>query len=197
MLFARRTKPRFWERVRVAVWPRRSWGRSMRYVRKRVLRMSGSPHAVAAGFASGVFASCTPLVGFHFLLGAFVAYITRGNLVASALGTAVGNPLTFPFIWAATYRIGSWILGIDGRGPDAGPIRLSHGLFNESLDTMWPLLKPMLVAGVPIGVIAWILFYFPVRRAVRIYQENRKRRVLDRRHERRALLKAESMGGEM
>lgn len=165
----------------------------MRYIRKRVLRMSGSPHAVAAGFASGVFASCTPLVGFHFILGAVVAYLTRGNLVASALGTAIGNPLTFPFIWAGTYRLGSLILGLDGAG---APTRLSDGLFSESLDTMWPLLKPMLVAGIPLGLIAWVVFYFPVRRAVRIYQENRKRRVLDRRHERRAILKAKTMGGD-
>ncbi|ESR23236.1 DUF2062 domain-containing protein [Lutibaculum baratangense] len=165
----------------------------MRYIQKRVLRMTGSPHAVAAGFASGVFASCTPLVGFHFILGAVVAYITRGNLLASALGTAIGNPLTFPFIWAGTYRVGSWMLGLEGEGPS--PARLAGGLFNESLDTMWPLLKPMLVAGVPIGVIAWFVFYFPVRRAVRIYQENRKRRVLDRLHERR-LLKAQSVRGE-
>lgn len=195
MLFARRTKPRFSEKVRVALWPRRSWGRSMRYIRKRVLRMTGSPHAVAAGFASGVFASCTPLVGFHFILGAVVAYFTRGNLVASAFGTAIGNPLTFPFIWAGTYRVGNWILGLEGEGAVAG--KLSGGLFSESLETMWPLLKPMLVAGVPIGVVAWFLFYFPLRRAVRLYQEKRKRRVLDRRHERQTLMKAEAMGGEV
>ena len=193
MLFARRSKPRFWEKIRVALWPRRSWGRSVRYIKKRVLRMSGSPHAVAAGFASGVFASCTPLVGFHFILGAFVAYVLRGNLVASAFGTAIGNPLTFPFIWAGTYRVGSWILGLEG---EHMPAKLSGGLFSESLETMWPLLKPMLVAGIPIGAIAWVLFYFPVRRAVRIYQEKRKRRVLDRRHERAMLAKAGTMGGE-
>ena len=29
----------------------------------------------------------------------------------SAIGTAVGNPWTFPFIWAAIYRTGAFILG--------------------------------------------------------------------------------------
>ena len=57
---------------------------------------------VAAGVAAGAFTSFTPFMGLHFLFAALFAWAIRGNLLASALGTFVGNPLTFPFIWAAT-----------------------------------------------------------------------------------------------
>src|SRR5690606_12123881 len=99
----------------------------MRYVAKRVLRLSASPHAIAAGFAAGVFASITPFVGLHFFLAGVIAWVTGGNLVASALGTAFGNPITFPLIWAGTYRLGRWILGLRDRAEP--PIDISQGVF--------------------------------------------------------------------
>lgn len=174
MLFKRRIKPKLMERVRVALWPRRTWARSWRYVIKRVLRLSASPHAIAAGFAAGAFSSMTPFVGLHFLLGFFVAFVTGGNLVASALGTAVGNPLTFPFIWAATHRLGSWILG--QRAEAEPPIDISEGVFEHSLESLIPVLKPMVVGAIPLGITVWFLCYIVVRSVVRSYQEARRRR---------------------
>ena len=50
------------------------------------------------GVSAGVFISFLPIPGFHFLLAALVAWCLAGNVVASALGTAFGNPLTFPVI---------------------------------------------------------------------------------------------------
>ena len=55
MLFKRREAESFLERMRVHVWPRRSWSRSSRYVVYRLGRLSDTPHAVALGFAVGVF----------------------------------------------------------------------------------------------------------------------------------------------
>ena len=37
-------------------------------------------------------------------------------MIAAAFGTAVGNPLTFPMIWASTLGLGRWMLGIDANG---------------------------------------------------------------------------------
>jgi hypothetical protein len=42
-----------------------------------------------------VYSVCRP----HFVLSALLAYIARANIIASAIGTVVGNPWTFPFIW--------------------------------------------------------------------------------------------------
>jgi len=176
MLFQRREKPTRIERLRVAVWPRHSWSRSTRYFGKRVLRLTATPHAIALGFAAGAFASCTPLVGFHFLTAFGLAFVVRGNLIASALGTAIGNPLTFPFIWAFTYKIGQWIL--HGQAPKADPQQVhqqfKHGLFDSSLDSLWPMLKPMFVGGVPLGLFVGTISYAVVYKSVEVYQRRRK-----------------------
>jgi uncharacterized protein (DUF2062 family) len=100
MLFRRRRPEGIFDRMRTAIWPRRSFGRSFQYFIKRVLRLTATPHAIAAGVAAGVFASWTPLLGFHFVLAFALAYVLAGNMVAAALGTAFGNPISFPFIWA-------------------------------------------------------------------------------------------------
>ena len=176
MLFQRRHRPSRIERLRVAVWPRNSWLRSTRYFGKRVLRLTATPHAIAVGFAAGAFASCTPLVGFHFLTGFALAYVVRGNLIASALGTAIGNPLTFPFIWASTFKIGQWIL--HGRPPTADPQQVQQqfqeGLFEKSFDSLWPMLKPMFIGAVPLGLVVGSVSYVIVYKSVEVYQRRRR-----------------------
>jgi len=193
MLFDRRDKPPMSERVRVALWPRRSWGRSFRYIGKRVLRLSATPHAIAAGFAAGAMVSFTPFVGFHFIMAGVFAYLIGGNVLASAFGTAVGNPLTFPFIWTLSYRVGRWILH-ESDAP-VPPIDLQEGLLNHSTDVLLPVLKPMLVGAVPLGIIAWIAFYFLVRAVVRSFQDARRRRLAEH-AERRATVGPSSLGSE-
>jgi len=94
MLFGRK-KPKTWsETIRLSLWPRHSWSRSAKYVSKRVLRLTASPHAI----------------GLHFIIAFVVAYIIAGNFLAAASGTFFGNPITFPFIWASTYNLGNFIL---------------------------------------------------------------------------------------
>ena len=51
---------------------------------------------IAIGFAAGVFVSFTPLFGLHIVLGAALAWLVRGNIVASLIGTLAGNPVTTP-----------------------------------------------------------------------------------------------------
>jgi len=183
MLFKRRQKPAVKERFQAWIWPRRGWRRAWNYMLHRVKRLSGSPHAIALGFAAGAFASFTPFVGFHFILGFIVAYLIGGNLIASALGTFVGNPLTFPFIWFSTYTLGSLILGIelDQAATSAMPVIelgtlwTDWGQFWQDFwDKIWPVIKPMLVAGTPMGVITGAICYWPVKIAVTAYQAKRR-----------------------
>ncbi|MCA1297240.1 DUF2062 domain-containing protein [Stappia indica] len=183
MLFKRRDKPNHLERLRVAVWPRHSWARSARYFSKRVLRLTASPNAIALGFAAGAFASITPFVGLHFLLSFAIAFLIGGNMLAAALGTSIGNPLTFPFIWASTYKVGSLLLYGEARTVSGGHMgaHMGGGLLQSSLDTLLPLLKPMLVGALPIGLAVAGLFYFLVYYSVRTYQRARRQRLSARR----------------
>ena len=92
--------------LRQFAWPKRGFGRVWRYLTLRLTRLKASSHSAALGFAAGAAVSFTPLVGFHFILAIVLAFVTRGSLIAALLGTAVGNPLTFPLIFTASYWIG-------------------------------------------------------------------------------------------
>src|SRR5215207_1487138 len=115
MLFKRRQTPGYWERFKLWLWPRVSWRRSALYYLKRILRLSGTPYAIAMGAAVGAAVSFTPFIGFHFILAFLIAWPLRGNMIAGAIGTCVGNPLTFPLIWATTYELGHLIMNQEGR----------------------------------------------------------------------------------
>lgn len=179
MLFKRRQQEDRLTRLRVSVLPRRNYGRSMRYYAKRVLRIRATPHAIAAGVAAGTFASFTPLMGFHFLLSFLLAFLARGSMIAAAFGTAVGNPLTFPMIWPATLALGRRVLGIEGGDADGA---LFGAVFAEQgFVALWePWILPMLVGGVPIGLMAGVLIYVPTRMAVAAFQARRAVRRAER-----------------
>jgi uncharacterized protein (DUF2062 family) len=165
------------DKVRIFFWPRMSISRSAKYIAKRVLRLTTTPHAVAAGFAAGAGVSFLPLMGFHFVLGAAVAFCLRGNILASAFGTAVGNPLTFPFIWGGTYALGRSLLS--GNEPQSvGPLPLMDVFAKLDFSQMWqPLIKPMLVGGVPMGLVVGLAFYVAIRSAMTAAQKKRARRL--------------------
>jgi uncharacterized protein (DUF2062 family) len=174
MLFRRRTNLGLWDRFRLWMWPRVSWRRSALYYLKRILRLSGTPYAVAMGTAIGVFVSFTPFVGLHIVITLALAWLFGANMLAGGIATAIGNPLTFPLIWASTYELGHLILG--GVNSDA-PARLGYDLTHRSFEQIMPLLQPMLVGSATLGAIAGALAYLVVFKAVSAYQEARRKRV--------------------
>lgn len=173
MLFKRRKRLGQWHRLRVLLWPRVSWRRSLLYYAKRVLRLSGTPHAIALGAALGAFASFTPFVGLHLIFTLAVAWLLSANMIAGGLGTAIGNPLTFPLIWAGTYEIGQVIL--QGVSRDA-PAGLEYELTNKSFAQLMPVLKPMVVGSIPLGLASGVIVYLIAYKCVSAYQTARRRR---------------------
>jgi uncharacterized protein (DUF2062 family) len=183
MLFRRRTSPGFWEMVKVALWPRRSFARSGRYVLLRLWRLSGSPHAIAVGCAAGVFIGFTPFLGFQFMLAAFLAWILGGSIIAATLGTFVANPLSFPLIWIATHKLGCLMLtgqlsatcsAWAGSDFAIWSDTLVQQLQSFSLDavllsvkSVWPVIMPMALGSLPLGVAAALATYFGLRHALR------------------------------
>jgi len=188
MLFARK-KPVGWrEKLRIAIWPRRSWSRSTKYLAKRVLRITASPHAIAAGIAAGVFASFTPYLGFHFLLAFAVAYLIAGNIIAAATGTFFGNPITFPFIWAATLSTGNFILtGKFQTGTNFHQLKelARTDFWHMGWDDVWqfvinvwePILMPMTVGAIPIGIVVSLIFYGVTRWFALAFQVSRRQKL--------------------
>ena len=172
MLFRRREAESLLERMRVHLWPRRSWTRSSRYVVYRLRRLSDTPHAVALGFAIGVFTATTPFLGTHMVVAALLAWVIGGSVVAALLGTFLGNPLTYPLLWYSTYEVGNLML----RGKmDQQRIDLSGGIFQKSLDQLWPILKPMTLGSIPVGLALALLSYVLVKPMVEAYKHRRRR----------------------
>ncbi|MDA7948267.1 MAG: DUF2062 domain-containing protein [Hyphomicrobiaceae bacterium] len=144
----------------------------MRYIAHRMRRLRATPYAIAVGCAAGVFAAFTPFLGLHFILAGLIAWIARGSIIAAALGTFFGNPLTFPLIWFGSYKLGAWMLGMKGNIKN---IDLSGGIFDKS-EQIWPLLKPMTVGGIPLGIVAAAIAYFIAKKASEAYREKRRLR---------------------
>ena len=174
MLFGRRQRQGYGERFKLWLWPRVSWRRSALYYLKRVLRLSGTPHAIAMGAAIGAAVSFTPLMGFHLVATFALAWLFRANMIAGGIGTAIGNPLTFPFIWASTYELGHLML--KGASRDA-PAQLGDYLMHRSFEQLLPLIKPMAVGAIPLGLAAGGIVYLIAYKAISSYQEGRRRRL--------------------
>lgn len=179
MLFRRRDPLHLGERIKRMLWPASGWRRASSYFAKRVMRLSGSPHAIAAGFAAGVFASFTPFIGFHFLISFFVAFLIGGNILAAAFGTAVGNPLTFPAIWLFSYKIGIHMLGLKPVG--VSPHEIVSTLAKQPFEAIVPLLQPLVLGGLPLGLGFGLAAYAIVWGGVNTYQRARRRRLAERR----------------
>ena len=172
-------------KLMACLWPSGGWTRASRYVALRLSRIPGSPYSLAAGFACGAFASFLPFPGFHFVLAALFALAIRSNVLASAIGTAVGNPWTFPFIWAATYELGTGLgFGTDAAGSDEATGRWQQAFdaasdfeFTAFLELAWPVLAPMTAGGVILGLLSGLLLYALLAPIVRAYQDRRHGRI--------------------
>lgn len=133
----------------------------------RLKRLQGTPYSIAAGFACGVAISFTPLVGFHMLLAALTAWLVRGNIIASAIGTIIGNPWTFPFIWVSVLYTGHFLLGHSELSTNvdflntfktAGDALYSLNWHKFGRD-VWPIFYPMIVGCIPFYVAFWLISY--------------------------------------
>lgn len=211
MVFKRRT-PRTWiQWIAEGFWPRGGWSRAFYYVVHRLRRLPDPPHRIARGIAAGVFVSFTPFFGFHFIIAGTLAFCMQGNILAALMATFVGNPLTFPFIAAASLGTGQWMLGLHDTIPLPQVARafghasseLWHNtmsLFNDDvahwdrLGRFWRnVFFPYMVGAIIPGIIAGTVGYMLALPAVKAYQARRVKRLRERFEKRRAMLaKAEA-----
>ncbi|MBU2581103.1 MAG: DUF2062 domain-containing protein [Alphaproteobacteria bacterium] len=178
--------PTLSEQLRVLVWPRHSWERSLRYILLRLMRVRATPHQLAFGCAIGVFASVTPLVGLQMAVAGLLALVLRASFTAAMLGTFFGNPIVWAVIWPATFATGSYMLGVPG-GLDQTALQVqfaelwqsvsefSPGMVGAAFAILWPVVKPMLIGSLPVGIAIGAVIYFATRRAATTYQARKRR----------------------
>ena len=168
--------------------------RAIEYIGMRLKRIPDTPHKISLGMSCGIFASFTPLFGLHFLIAGLLSYLFRANVLASLIGTFVGNPVTFPIITVFNLKLGEWILGSsEYSSGDGGKI------FEGFLDFIFLIYKsfftegsigenrtpkmneflngvfvPYSLGGLILGIFISIMSYFLLRPLVSTYQKKRK-----------------------
>ena len=90
-MFKRRIQKTLGDKILGFFWPTIGWQRAWAYIMLRLARLPGSAYSIAGGFACGAAMSFTPFVGLHFVLSAILAWSIRANIIASVIGTTVGN----------------------------------------------------------------------------------------------------------
>ena len=167
--------------------------RAIEYVGIRLKRIPDTPHKISLGMSCGIFASFTPLFGLHFLIAGLLSYLLRANVLASLIGTFVGNPITFPIITVFNLKLGGWILGSSEHSSgDGGKI------FEGFLDFIFLIYKsfftdgsigennvprmneflngvfiPYSLGGLILGIFIAVISYFLLRPLVATYQKKR------------------------
>ena len=164
-----------------------SWRRSMQSLKvymRRLVRLRASPHEIALGCAAGAFVSITPLLGVQTLIAIVLASALRASVPAAVLGTFVGNPLSWPFIWASTYAMGRQMVGLDGVFDPAAfeqnalvlwgaVLERSPHVLDATATLLWPLLWPMLAGSLPLGLLIGAIVYYICRNLVRAWRLRR------------------------
>lgn len=145
----------------------------MRRIFKKLLGIDETSHKIALGFALGVFTGITPYWGFHTVLALLLAFTFRSSPLAAALGVHVGNPLTAPVIFGATYWLG-------GKFVTSDPICFVwrdfsfHAAIDLLLDAPHLLLVLSVgsaIMGLPLAVVAYLL----VKRGAKTYKARIRR----------------------
>ena len=188
MLFSRRRPAGLWERLRVALWPRRSFCRSIRYTLLRLRRLRSSPHRIAVGAAAGVFAIWTPFLGLQLMMAGLTSWVLRGSILASLLSSFAGNPLTYPIIWFSTFNLRGLLgqqtsLRIVDLQSKAGVLR--HAIVagspeqvGSALEALWPLFKPMVIGALPLGGFTALATYMGVRKMIASSNARKRQKLL-------------------
>ena len=210
-MFIRREKRSIFRFFYEVIFSFKGISRAIEYVGIRLKRIPDTPHKISLGMSCGIFASFTPLFGLHFLIAGLLSYLLRANVLASLIGTFVGNPITFPIITVFNLKLGEWILGSsEYSSGDGGKI------FEGFLDFIFLIYKsfftegsigennvprmneflnggfiPYSLGGLILGIFIAVVSYFLLRPLVATYQKKRsalkakkfKKKLLRKRYE--------------
>ena len=192
-MFKRRERRSIFRFFSEVIFSLKGIGRAIEYVGIRLKRIPDTPHKISLGMSCGIFASFTPLFGLHFLIAGLLSYVLRANVLASLIGTFIGNPITFPIITVFNLKLGESILGSsEYSSVDGGKIfegfldfvfLIYKNLFTEGSvgENSVPKLNeflngvfiPYSLGGLIGGIFVAILSYFLLRPLVATYQKQR------------------------
>lgn len=118
-------------------------------------------YSVSMAFLVGVFLAFFPIPG-QMVLAAIVAFWLRCNLPITIALVWITNPITIPFIFFATYQLGTWLL--ETPTIIAMPDQITLEWMGYKLGKIW---KPLLIGSLCAGSFFSILSYTIIKVAWR------------------------------
>lgn len=192
-VFKRDKKRGLVKKAKEMLWPSQGWGRTFHYYRHRLFRTGDSTYRITAGLALGGAVSFVPLIGTHLIQVALFGLVMRTSFIAAFIGTALGNPWTFPFLFWLSYKAGVLIMTVFGWTHFAMlPDFMTYEYFSQQpMDFMaylWAhpleLFLPMLLGGYICAVLFWPLaygvLYYPVKTMQKAYHSDRVQGLIKR-----------------
>ena len=134
----------------------------------RAKKLQGDPTYVARGMAIGVFIGVTPTIPFHTAISIALAFIFRASKPAAIVGVWFGNPVTIPFFYLGSYKVGALLFRLD----------ISANLKEMSISQILEMGAEVTVAivcgGVIIGIPFGIAAFFITRTVFQRWQLKKK-----------------------
>ncbi len=124
--------------------------------------LHGNPHYLAMGIGMGVFVGMTPTFPLHTIIAIPLAHIFRGSKRAALLGVWISNPLTLPFCYYISYKLG--MLTLDKPSPFKS-LKLTslHDFLSLGLEVGGAMLLGGLILGVILGFLAYMITHHVAR----------------------------------
>ena len=147
--------------------------RVLRYHWLKFRRLQEDPRKIAGGMALGVFIGITPTIPFHTVAVLSLAALLRVSPVTAFIGIQIGNPLTIPAIYLASYKVGQFLLY---RGkPLVFPDTFS---FKAWIAVLWQGGVALQVGGVILAIPPAIVAYFLTLWIVQRYHRRKMAKAL-------------------
>ena len=151
-----------------------------------IIVIQDSPHRIAWGVAIGTLVAYLPIVGIQMLVGAFVCFLVRANVLASIPMAWITNPVTIVPIYYLLYLLGGVFTGDEMTYADMENIieQINQaGIFTSeglgiTIDLVLGIFWPTFIGGFIVGTANGILFYFLTLKIVHLYQLKRHNRRL-------------------
>ncbi len=123
-------------------------------LKKRIKKLKGDPHYIALGMAAGVFIAATPTFPLQTFFAIGLAFILKASKTAAAIGSLFSNPLTIPFIYWGSYKIGYLF------SKNITALNIKKINFAEMLNYGADIAVAMFAGGAILGIIPAFIAYF-------------------------------------
>lgn len=149
--------------------PPNGWKQKFRNFINKAKTLQGDPNFIAKGIAIGVFVGITPTIPLHTGIALALAFIFKASKPAAVIGVWVGNPVTVPFFYMGSYKIGTFFIG------KTTELNKSFLTIQELLHHGVNTTLTMILGGVILGILPAIAAYFITRNVFSVIRERKIR----------------------